>query len=472
MRGAEAAARRVGNEPDLTIILFTLDETSYARELAPLAGVYPALRLGPPWWFHDSPEGMRGSASMATETAGFYNTVGFNDDTRAFPSIPARHDVARRVDCAYPRAAGRRAPAATRTRRTRWRATSPTGCPSGLQAVRPNETPGRRHHETVRTPRSPACWQPPRWLTATFACANRAALCRYASRWLSDRRGGQAYRARTAEAGTEGRYSVEVFHSAQLGEEKDTIEQTQFGVIDLNRISIGAFGTQVPEDRDPSLPYNFRSADHMHKVLDGPIGEEILGAFEPHGLSWRWPFTTAAPARSTTAKSRSPRCRHEGHEDARHAVRHFRRHGRGLGANATPMPYGEVYSGIQTGVIDGAENNWPSYDTAGHAEVAKYYSLDEHSMVPEVLVMSKIVWDGLTPEDQALFREAAKESVSKQRELWAAKEIESKAAVEAPAPSSTTVDKEPFIAAMGPVYDKYVTDPKLQDLVARIQATQ
>ncbi len=90
----------VGMEPKLTIILFTLDETSYSRELAPLAGVYPALRLGPPWWFHDSPEGMRRFRQQATETAGFYNTVGFNDDTRAFPSIPARHDMARRIDCA------------------------------------------------------------------------------------------------------------------------------------------------------------------------------------------------------------------------------------------------------------------------------------------------------------------------------------------------------------------------------------
>ena len=91
----------VGTERDLSVVLFTLDETSYARELAPLAGVYPALKLGPAWWFHDSPEGMRRFREMTTETAGFYNTVGFNDDTRAFPSIPARHDVARRVDCAF-----------------------------------------------------------------------------------------------------------------------------------------------------------------------------------------------------------------------------------------------------------------------------------------------------------------------------------------------------------------------------------
>ncbi|MEM8554110.1 MAG: glucuronate isomerase [Pseudomonadota bacterium] len=91
----------VGMDPRLTLLLFTLDESSYARELAPLAGVYPCLRLGPAWWFHDSPEGMRRFREMTTETAGFYNTVGFNDDTRAFPSIPARHDIARRVDCAF-----------------------------------------------------------------------------------------------------------------------------------------------------------------------------------------------------------------------------------------------------------------------------------------------------------------------------------------------------------------------------------
>src|SRR5438309_468523 len=101
-RAARATApARLANEPRLSIILFTLDESAYARELAPLAGHYPCLKLGPAWWFHDSPEGMRRFREMTTETAGFYNTVGFNDDTRAFLSIPARHDVARRVDCAF-----------------------------------------------------------------------------------------------------------------------------------------------------------------------------------------------------------------------------------------------------------------------------------------------------------------------------------------------------------------------------------
>jgi tripartite ATP-independent transporter DctP family solute receptor len=271
---------------------------------------------------------------------------------------------------------------------------------------------------------------------------------------------------------TDGRYSVEVFHSAQLGEEKDTIEQTQFGVIDLNRISIGAFNTQVPEATVTQLPYIFRSAEHFHNVLDGPIGEEILAAFDAVDVvalafydgGSRSFYNSQKPIKSP-ADMAGMKLRVMQSDIFVDMVAAF-------GGNATPMPYGEVYSGIQTGVIDGAENNYPSYDTAGHAEVAKFYSLDEHLMVPEVLVISKIVWDGLSPEDQALFREAAKESVATQRKLWEEKEVASKAAVEALGAKINTVDKTPFIEAMKPVYDKYVTDPKLKDLVERIQATE
>jgi tripartite ATP-independent transporter DctP family solute receptor len=271
---------------------------------------------------------------------------------------------------------------------------------------------------------------------------------------------------------TDGRYSVEVFHTAQLGEEKDTIEQTQFGVIDMNRISIGAFGTQVPEATVVQLPYIFRSADHFHNVLDGPIGEEILASFEKVDVVALAFYDGGARSFYNSEKPINSPADMAGMKMRVMQSDIFVDMVAAFGGNATPMPYGEVYSGIQTGVIDGAENNYPSYDTAGHAEVAKYYSLDEHLMVPEVLVISKIVWDGLTPEDQALFREAAKESVAKQRELWAAKEVESKAAVEALGAVINTVDKQPFIDAMKPVYDKYVTDPALKDLVARIQATK
>lgn len=271
---------------------------------------------------------------------------------------------------------------------------------------------------------------------------------------------------------TDGRYSVEVFHSAQLGQEADTIEQTQFGVIDLNRISIGAFGTQVPKATVTQLPFIFRSAAHFHNVLDGPIGEEILASFEAVDVVALAYYDGGARSFYNSVKPINTPADMEGLKFRVMGSDIFVDMVGALGGNATPMPYGEVYSSIQTGVIDGAENNYPSYDTAGHAEVAQFYSLDEHLMVPEVLVVSKIVWDGMSAEDQAAMREAAKESVAYQRELWAEKEVESKAAVEAIGVKINEVDKQPFIDAMKPVYDKYVTDPELQDLVARIQATE
>ncbi|MDP3526263.1 MAG: TRAP transporter substrate-binding protein [Hoeflea sp.] len=274
------------------------------------------------------------------------------------------------------------------------------------------------------------------------------------------------------EERTNGRICVEVFHSAQLGQEKDTIEQTKFGVIDLNRVSMGPFNNLVEETKVVSLPFVFKGVDHMHKVMDGPIGEEILTAFEPHGYVGLAFYDGGSRSFYNKVKPIKTVEDMKGMKVRVMQSDIFVDMMTALGANATPMPYGEVYSAIQTGVIDGAENNYPSYDTAGHAEVANFYSLDEHLMVPEVLVISKVVWDGLTPEDQALFREAAKESVAKQRELWAAKEVESKAAVEALGAQINTLDKTPFIDAMKPVYEKYVTDPALQDLVARIQATE
>jgi TRAP-type C4-dicarboxylate transport system substrate-binding protein len=141
-----------------------------------------------------------------------------------------------------------------------------------------------------------------------------------------------------------------------------------------------------------------------------------------------------------------------------------------LGANATPMPPGEVYSALQTGVVDGAENNWPSYDSFRHFEVAKFYSLTQHSMSPEVLVMSKRSFDKLSPEDQKAVRETAKESVAKMRELWEAREKEAEKKIRASGSQINDVDKQPFIDAMKPVYEKYAKDAKVKDLVSRIQA--
>jgi tripartite ATP-independent transporter DctP family solute receptor len=264
-----------------------------------------------------------------------------------------------------------------------------------------------------------------------------------------------------------------IFASAQLGEEKDTIEQTQFGVIDLNRVSLGPFNNIIPETQVPSLPYIFRSVDHMHKVMDGEVGQEILDAFADHDLIGLAFYDGGS---RSFYNSQRPITSIEDLEGLKFRVMQsdmFVDMVSALGANATPMPYGEVYSSIQTGVIDGAENNWPSYDTSGHYEVAKYYTLDQHLMVPEVLVMSKMSWDKLSEEEQAAVREAAKKSVEVQRALWAEQEKASEERIRAAGNEIVTdIDKQPFIDAMGPVYEKYVTSEDLKDMVARIQATE
>ncbi|NUB43212.1 TRAP transporter substrate-binding protein [Fertoebacter nigrum] len=270
-----------------------------------------------------------------------------------------------------------------------------------------------------------------------------------------------------------GRLCVEVFHSAQLGEEKDTIEQTRFGVIDLNRVSMGPFNNLIEETKVVSLPYIFRSVDHMHKVMDGDIGAEILEAFTAHDLVGLAFFDGGSRSFYNAKKPIESMADLAGMNMRVMQSDIFVDMMGAMGANATPLPYGEVYSAIQTGVIDGAENNWPSYESSGHFEVAGYYTMDEHLIVPEVLVMSKAAWDKLTPEDQALVQQAAKDSVPVMREMWAAREKASEEkVVAAGATIIRDIDKTPFIEAMVPVYEKHVTTDTLKDLVARIQATE
>ncbi|RWC59155.1 TRAP transporter substrate-binding protein [Mesorhizobium sp.] len=271
---------------------------------------------------------------------------------------------------------------------------------------------------------------------------------------------------------TKGAYSVEVYHSAQLGEEKDTIEQTQAGVLDLNRVSMGPFNGIVPETAVPSLPYIFRSVEHMRHVMDGPIGEQILKAFEAHNLVGLAFYDSGARSFYNTKKDIASIADLKGMKFRVIQSDVFVDMVNALGANATPMAYGEVYSALETGVIDGAENNWPSFESAKHFEVAKHYTLDQHQIVPEVLVMSKASWDKLSPGDQAIVRQAAKDSVVKMRELWDAQEKKSRDIVEKAGVKVSEIDKQPLIDAMKPVYEKYLSTPELKDLAARIQATK
>jgi TRAP-type C4-dicarboxylate transport system substrate-binding protein len=145
---------------------------------------------------------------------------------------------------------------------------------------------------------------------------------------------------------------------------------------------------------------------------------------------------------------------------------------RAIGANATPMPYGEIFTGLKTGLIDGAENNIPSYESTHHYEVAKYYTLTQHSMAPEVVLVSKAVFDKMTPEEQQALRKSAKDSVATMRKLWGDMETKSQAAVVAGGAVIAPIDRAPFQAAMKPVYAQFITDPKLQALLTKIEDMQ
>jgi tripartite ATP-independent transporter DctP family solute receptor len=275
------------------------------------------------------------------------------------------------------------------------------------------------------------------------------------------------------EERSDGRICVEVFHSAQLGEEKDTIEQTQLGVIDLNRVSLGPFNNIIEETKVFSLPYIFRGTDHMHAVVDGDVGEKILNEFQNHQLVGLAYYDGGS---RSFYNSQKPITSIEDMEGLKFRVMQsdvFVDMVDALGANATPLPYGEVYSSIQTGVIDGAENNWPSFESSGHYEVAGYYTLDQHLIVPEVLVMSQASWNKLSPEDQELVRQAAKDSVPIMRELWAEREKASEEKVRAAGVEIIEdIDKQPFMDAMNAVYDKHVISDKLKSLVDEIRAVE
>jgi len=271
---------------------------------------------------------------------------------------------------------------------------------------------------------------------------------------------------------TNGRHTIKVFNNSALGNEKDTIEQTKIGALAMTRVNIAPMNNICAETQVPTMPFLFRSKEHMRHVLDGAIGEEILAACAPQGFiglvyydsGARSLYTAKKPVRSLAdAKGLKVRVQQS---DLWVALLEA------MGANATPMPYGEVYTALKTGLVDAAENNYPSYESSRHFEVAKYYSLTEHSMAPEMLLFSKRTWDTLSAEDQKAIRQAAKESVPYMRKLWDEREEKSLAIVKAGGAQIIQVDKASFQAAMKPVYDKFITDAKLKDLVKRIQDTK
>jgi len=272
---------------------------------------------------------------------------------------------------------------------------------------------------------------------------------------------------RIIEEKTGGRIKVQVFPSAQLGSETQTIENTQMGVLDINRVSCAPLSEFSKTMGVLSMPYLFRDYEHFRKVLDGPIGVEVGKDLEEKGLKVlayydsgaRSFYNTKRPI-NTPADLKGLKIRTQKSQVMVDLVN-------ALGAVATPMSFEEVYSSLQTGVIDGAENNAPSYLTTNHYEVAKNFSLNEHARVPDIVLISMKTWNKLSPADRKIVADAAKESEKKQSELWAKYEKESLDKVKAAGCKINTPDQTPFRELVKPMYDKY--GAQFGDLVKRIQ---
>src|SRR5215475_6287367 len=272
---------------------------------------------------------------------------------------------------------------------------------------------------------------------------------------------------------TGGRHEIKVFHSRLLGEEKETLEQTRAGAIDLNRINVALIGNIVPAMNVLALPFLFRSIEHMQKVLDGPIGTQILVSFEPYGFvglafydsGARSIYNSIRPVRSLE-DLRGLRIRVQQSEQMSEMMR-------ALGANPVELPYGQVLTGLATRLIDGAENNWPSFVTTDHYKHAGHYTLTEHTMSPEVLVMSLKAWEALSPDDRKIFREEALRSSQYMRERWRDLELQSRKKAEtAGVIIVSEIDKKPFEAAMGGIYEKAQRDPASAQLIERIRKVE
>ncbi len=275
--------------------------------------------------------------------------------------------------------------------------------------------------------------------------------------------------ARMVGERTNNRIRMRTFHSAQLGQQDEAIQQMRLGTIDFANFNLSPFNNLAPSTNVVTLPFLFRNVAHMQAAIDGPAGEAIARDLEGIGiiaLSW---YDAGARSLYTVRPVRTP-------ADVRGMKIRVQTSDlwidlmRAMGANPTPLPFGEVFTSLQSGVIDGAENNWPSYESTRHFEVARYYTTTEHSNVPEVLAVSRQRWQRLNEADRAILRDAARESAVLQRRLWAERETVSRQRVVAAGVTVIEItDRAPWAALMEPVYAKYAADARLAALVRQIR---
>jgi tripartite ATP-independent transporter DctP family solute receptor len=272
------------------------------------------------------------------------------------------------------------------------------------------------------------------------------------------------------ERETQGRISFRIYPSGQLGTETDTVNLARFGVLDIARVYLGAVNNMFPATQPLALPYIFRNEAHMRGVCDGPVGQSILHTFERRGLiglafydsGFRSMYNARHPIHQPgdmrDLKVRVPRA------DI------FIRTLEAMGANPTPIPFGEVFTGLQTHLIDAAENNWATYQSTRQYEVARYFSQTDHCAAPEALLMSKHRFDALSSSDKELFLAKARESVAIMRGLWDTKQANARQTVLDAGIQYNNADHEAFRRAVEPMRRSYLANEDIADTVRRIEA--
>jgi tripartite ATP-independent transporter DctP family solute receptor len=280
------------------------------------------------------------------------------------------------------------------------------------------------------------------------------------------------YMAEECEKLSEGQLKIEIYPSGQLGSEQQCVELVQIGSLAITKVSSAVLESFTEEYKILGIPYIFKSREHAFRVLDGEIGEEILRSTEPFWIRGLCFYDAGARSFYTIDKPiytpddlKGLKIRVMKSITAMENVK-------AQGGSPTPISWGELYTALQSGVVDGAENNPPSFYTSHHYEVCKYYSLNEHTMVPDVLIMNLKIWQELTDQEKEWFQEAVDRSVEVQRELWAASEKESLEAVEAAGVTIIRPDKAPFAERAKYIPEEYRDNQKLYSLIKRIQAEE
>ena len=274
---------------------------------------------------------------------------------------------------------------------------------------------------------------------------------------------------KTLEEETGGRLKIRLYHSGQLGREAEAIDMARYGVIDITRVFSGALNNAFPLTQALCLPYVFDSVEHLRRVVDGDVGDEVLRGFETRDLVGLAIYDSGARCfYNTKHPIVTPKDLHGlklrvANSDI------FIELVRLLGANPTPMSLGDTFSGMETHMIDGAENNMRSFHSSRHFEAAHYWSQTEHSYAPDILLLSRRTFDELAPDDRALLRETARASVAVMRAKWDESEGKARQAVLDAGIRTNEVDIAAFHQAARPLRDRYLQQPDIQTLFRRIR---